>query len=142
MQPTCSGHRPASTRKRLLLPDPLGPMMMTDRPGGTSNVSSFTSTVPSGAYSASLRCRQRASTSTASRWGSVIVPRERTAGRIAQSQPFIRRSLGAEVIGVLRKPHGSLAHQQARLTWTQVPASAQGSFRCARRHAQRQGLGQ
>ncbi len=51
----CSGQRPASTRNRLLLPEPLGPMMMTERPGGTSNVSSLTSTVPSGAYSASLR---------------------------------------------------------------------------------------
>ena len=43
------------------MPEPLGPMMMTLRPCGTSNVSSFTSTVPSGAYSASLRVRGQVS---------------------------------------------------------------------------------
>ena len=51
---TWRGHRPASTLNRLDLPLPLGPMIMTLRPGGTSKVSSRTSLVPSGEFSATL----------------------------------------------------------------------------------------
>ena len=51
---TCRGHSPASTLNRLDLPEPLGPMTMMLRPGGTSNVSSLTSLVPSGELRATL----------------------------------------------------------------------------------------
>ena len=50
----CRGHRPESTRNRLDLPDPLGPITRTDLPGGTEKVSSRTRGVPSGALSATL----------------------------------------------------------------------------------------
>lgn len=54
MRSTCRGHKPESTRNRLDLPDPLGPITRTDLPGGTEKVSSLTSGVPSGALSATL----------------------------------------------------------------------------------------
>ena len=57
LRPTCRGQSPERTRKRLDLPEPLGPMTRTLRPGGTSKLSSRTSGVPSGAFSATLRVR-------------------------------------------------------------------------------------
>lgn len=51
---TCRGHKPDRTLNRDDLPLPLGPITSTERPGGTSNVSSRTSAVPSGAFSATL----------------------------------------------------------------------------------------
>ena len=51
---TCRGHKPERTLKRDDLPLPLGPITSTDRPGGTSNVSSRTNAVPSGAFNATL----------------------------------------------------------------------------------------
>ena len=51
---TSSGHSPASTRKRELLPLPLGPMIITDSPRLTWKVRSRTRGVPSGAFSATL----------------------------------------------------------------------------------------
>lgn len=51
---TWRGHKPERTLNREDLPLPLGPITSTERPGGTSNVSSRTNAVPSGALSASL----------------------------------------------------------------------------------------
>ena len=50
------GQRPDSTLKREDLPQPLGPITSTERPVGTSKVSSLTSGVPSGAFRATLHC--------------------------------------------------------------------------------------
>ena len=58
---TSSGHSPASTRKRELLPLPLGPMIITDCPRLTWKVRSRTRGVPSGAFSATLHQLTRAS---------------------------------------------------------------------------------
>lgn len=52
---TCRGHSPESTLKSEDLPQPLGPITSTERPTGTSNVSSRTSGVPSGALRATLQ---------------------------------------------------------------------------------------
>ncbi len=50
------GQRPDSTLKSEDLPQPLGPITSTERPVGTSKVSSLTSGVPSGAFRATLHC--------------------------------------------------------------------------------------
>ncbi len=50
------GQRPDSTLKREDLPQPFGPITSTERPVGTSKVSSLTSGVPSGAFRATLHC--------------------------------------------------------------------------------------
>ena len=54
---TCKGQSPARTLNRLDFPEPLGPMTMMLLPGGTSKVSSLTSFVPSGEFSATLRSK-------------------------------------------------------------------------------------
>ena len=54
---TCRGHSPESTLKSEDLPQPLGPITSTERPTGTSKVSSRTSGVPSGALRATLQAQ-------------------------------------------------------------------------------------
>ena len=56
-EPACRGQRPDSTLNREDFPQPLGPITSTERPVGTSNVSSLTRGVPSGAFRATLRLR-------------------------------------------------------------------------------------
>ena len=46
--PACRGHNPAATLNKEDFPEPLGPMMMTLDPGGTSKESSRSKGVPSG----------------------------------------------------------------------------------------------
>lgn len=52
---TCRGQSPDSTLNREDFPQPFGPMTNTERPTGTSKVSSRTKGVPSGALSATLQ---------------------------------------------------------------------------------------
>lgn len=51
---TWRGQSPAKTLNRDDFPEPFGPMTSTECPGGTSNVNSRTSAVPSGAFNATL----------------------------------------------------------------------------------------
>ena len=109
------GQRPASTRKREDLPQPLGPMIMTHRPGGTSKLSSRTKGVPSGELSATLHSTARLwvlCTSASQLWSAFrFYTQPACAVRILDSMPWTIESSCAKLDG-LHRCHAAMRYLQ------------------------------